>query len=105
MRGLWRNVDFLKLWTGQTISSSGRTAFRGYEIKPFPLGSPSMIRTGTVSDPSLWVFNGAMAPDRAVPAVGEGSSTAHFGDSFVIGFSTSSSTTRRSGYGGWVPGL
>jgi hypothetical protein len=80
------------IWTGHTIASSGRTAFRWYEISPFPLGSPSVIRTGTVSDPSLWVFNGAMAPDRAVSVAGEHATGSHFGDSFVIGFSTSSSS-------------
>ena len=47
--------------------------------------------SGTVTDPSLWVFNGAMAPDRAVSVAGERTGGA-FGDSFVIGFSTSSST-------------
>jgi hypothetical protein len=80
------------IWTGHSIASSGRTAFRWYEITPFPIGSPSVVRSGTVSDPSLWVFNGAMAPDRRVSGTGEHAGGS-FGDSFVIGFSTSSSTT------------
>jgi hypothetical protein len=77
------------IWTGHAISSgSGSTVFRWYEIAPVPITAPTVVASGTVSSPSLWVFNGAMAPDRTVTPSG----SAH-GSSVVIGFSTSSSTT------------
>jgi hypothetical protein len=83
------------IWTGQTINGGGRSVFRWYEISPLPIGSPTVVASGTVSDPSLWVFNGAMAPDRAVPSPGvpDRAAVSSFGGSYVIGFSTSSSTT------------
>ena len=77
------------LWTGQNVNGAGnRTEFRWYEIIPVPFASPSLASSGTVSSSSLYVFNGAVAPDRTVTTSG----SAH-GDSIVIGFSTSSSTT------------
>jgi hypothetical protein len=78
------------VWTGHTVNSTGnRTEFRWYEVNPKPVSTPSLAASGVVSDPSLYVFNGAMAPDRTVPKSGG----ATHGDSFVIGFSTASSTT------------
>lgn len=77
------------IWTGHTVlSSGGRTEFRWYGIKPVPVATPTVFTSGVVNNPSLYVFNGAMAPDRTVATSG----SAH-GDSVVIGFTTSSSTT------------
>jgi hypothetical protein len=47
-----------------------------------------VFASGVVNDPSLYVFNGSVAPDRTVNPSG----SAH-GDSMAIGFTTSSSTT------------
>jgi hypothetical protein len=82
-------VGNVVVWTGHNVlSSGGRTEFRYYEINPFPLTSPSVFSHGVVSSPSLYVFNGAVAPDRTVTTAG----AAH-GNAIVIGFTTSSSTT------------
>jgi hypothetical protein len=78
----------IAIWTGHTIASGSLTLFRWYEILPVPISTPTIAQTGTVSSPSLFVFNGAMAPDRTVNSGG----AAH-GSNVVIGFSTSSSTS------------
>jgi hypothetical protein len=51
----------LALWTQHTIAGSGgRTAVRWYEIVP---GAVTPLRQeGTISDPNLYVFNGAISP-------------------------------------------
>jgi hypothetical protein len=82
-------VGHVVIWTGHTVNSTGnRTEFRWYEVNPIPFATPTLAASGTISSTSLYVFNGAVAPDRTVNPSG----AAH-GDSIVIGFSTSSSTT------------
>jgi hypothetical protein len=77
------------IWTGHNVRSAGnRTEFRWYEILPTPVATPTLVSSGVVNSASLFVFNGAVAPDRTVNPSG----AAH-GDSIVIGFTTSSSTT------------
>src|SRR2546430_7685597 len=79
------------VWTGHSVfhsGSSGRTEFRWYEILPTPVATPTLVQSGVVGSASLYVFNGAMSPDRACDLSG-----CTHGDAVVIGFSTSSSTT------------
>jgi hypothetical protein len=77
------------IWTGHSVNSAGnRTEFRWYEIAPSVSAAPSLISSGIVKSPSLFVFNGAVAPDRTVNPSG----AAH-GGSIVIGFTTSSAST------------
>ncbi len=77
------------VWTGHAVASStNKTEFRWYEVDVSIPATPSIAQSGTVSDANLWVFNGAVAPDRTVNPSG----SAH-GDSIVIGFTTTSSTT------------
>jgi hypothetical protein len=77
------------VWTGHNVNSAGnRTEFRWYEILPTPQSTPTLVSSGVVKDLSLYVFNGAVAPDRTVNPSG----AAH-GNAIAIGFSTSSSTT------------
>ena len=77
------------VWTGHAVmKGTTSTEFRWYEILPTPIPTPSLVQSGVVSDPSLFVFNGAASPDRACTLT----ICAH-GDSVVIGFTTSSSTT------------
>jgi hypothetical protein len=77
------------IWTGHSVRSAGnRTEFRWYEILPTPVATPTLASSGVVNSASLFVFNGSVAPDRTVNPSG----AAH-GDSIVIGFTTSSSTT------------
>jgi hypothetical protein len=80
------SVGHIVIWTGHTIDSGsgGRTLFRWYEISPIPIGSASVVQSGTVSSAEMWIFNGAMAPDRVVTPTGSA-----FGSNVVIGFSMS----------------
>jgi hypothetical protein len=77
------------IWTGHNVNSAGnRTEFRWYEILPTPIDAPTLVSSGVVKSPTLYVFNGALAPDRTVNPTG----AAH-GNAIAVGFSTSSSTT------------
>jgi hypothetical protein len=73
------------IWAQHSVFGGAGSQVRWYEINP---GSANLFQSSNVSDPSLYAFNAAIAPDRVV----NGAITA-FGDSMAIGFSTSSSTT------------
>jgi len=75
--------------TGHNVDSSGgRSEFRWYEIDVNSPTAPVLFQSGTVGSSSLYVFNGAASSDRTCTLT----QCAH-GDSIVIGFTTSSSTT------------
>jgi hypothetical protein len=75
--------------TGHNVNSTGnRTEFRWYRINVNNPTGPFLADSGTVSSASLYVFNGAASSDRACDLSG-----CTHGDSIIIGFSTSSSTT------------
>lgn len=76
------------LWTQHTVKASAGglgSEIRWYEINPTTGG---LFQNGTVSSPTLYVFTGAVSPDRLV----NGATTA-FGSNMVLGFNTSSSTS------------
>lgn len=73
------------IWTQHTIAGGAGSMVRWYEIDP---ARHLQLQTGNASSASLDAFNGAIAPDRAVSAAGSA-----FGDSMVLAFDTSSSTT------------
>jgi hypothetical protein len=75
----------LALWTSHTVSGGAGSQLRWYEIDP---AAGTVFQSGNVSDPMLFVFNGAVAPDRVVRG-----STRAYGASMGAGFTTSSSTT------------
>jgi hypothetical protein len=83
-------INKMVVWTGHSVLTTGssRTEFRWYEVLPTPVNTPTLVQSGVVKDASLYVFNGAMSPDRTCNLTG----CAH-GDAVVIGFTTSSSTT------------
>jgi hypothetical protein len=82
-------INKVVIWTGHSVLSTGnRSEFRWYEINPIPINTPTLVQSGVVKDSSLYVFNGAMSPDRACDLSG-----CTHGDAVVIGFTTSSSTT------------
>jgi hypothetical protein len=82
-------INKVVIWTGHSVkSAANRSEFRWYEINPLPINAPTVVQSGVVNDASLWVFNGAMSSDRACDLAG-----CTHGDSIVIGFTTSSSTT------------
>lgn len=76
------------LWTGHTVVSGPRTEFRWYEVDISSPVAPALAQSGVVNSNSLWILNGAVAPDRTVNQSGR----AH-GDAIVVGFTTTSSTT------------
>jgi hypothetical protein len=72
------------VWTQHTVAGGAGSEARWYEIEP---STSSPLRSGSVSDPLLYVFNAAISSDRKVSGT-----TKRFGDAFVIGFNTSSAS-------------
>jgi hypothetical protein len=71
------------LWTQHTVATyDGRSMVQWYEVGVDPTGS-ELFQYGQVSDPNLFVYNGAISPDR---------SRGRFGDNFAIGVNTSSAS-------------
>jgi hypothetical protein len=54
------------VWTQQTVAGGAGTGVRWYELLP---GKLEVKQSGTISDPSLYVFNGAIAPTLSGGAV------------------------------------
>ena len=54
------------VWTQHTIAGGAGTVVRWYELLP---GKLEAKQTGTISDPSLFTFNGAIAPTLSGGAV------------------------------------
>ena len=73
------------LWTQHTTAGGAGAEVRWYELN---LSSGGTLQSGKVTSPSAYKFNAAISPDRAVHM-----STKLFGDSMVMGY-TSSSPTR-----------
>jgi len=74
------------IWTAHTVFGGAGAEVRWYEIAPG--GTPNLAQSGAATDPSLFVWNGAIAPDRA-----NNGTTGTFGSDMVMGFNTSSSVT------------
>ncbi len=73
------------VWTGHTVAaSSGGTGaeFRWYEINP---ATGALFQSGKVQSSSLYVFMGAVSPDR-------NGTSATFGSNALMAFNTSSSS-------------
>ena len=73
------------LWTQHTVLGGAGAEVRWYEIDPI---AHTLLQSGTVTSATLFSFNGAISPDRVVKGT-----TKAFGDSMVLNFNTSSSTT------------
>jgi hypothetical protein len=75
----------MAVWTAHAVKSGDglRSEERWYEINP----SGSLYDHGAAASSSLFVWNGAVSPDR------NGSGTGSFGDGMAMSVSTSSSTT------------
>jgi hypothetical protein len=76
----------LALWTGHSVAGGAGAQYQWYEID---VVGAKVFQQGDVADPSLFVYNGAVAPDRLDGKVG-GHSYKQFGSNAVIGFTTSS---------------
>jgi hypothetical protein len=75
------NGNVTALWTAHAVFGGAGAEERWYEFNP---STGAVLQHGTVGSPSLYVWNGAISPDRAGSL---------FGDSMAMSVSTSSSTT------------
>lgn len=75
----------IAVWTQHTVAGGAGSEVRWYEIDP-PV-TAQLLRSGVVSDASLYAFNAAISPDRKVSGA-----IRSFGDAFVLGFNTSSAS-------------
>ncbi len=73
------------LWTQHTVLGGAGAEVRWYEIDP---AAASLLQSGKVTGTSVFRFNGAISPDRHVNGT-----VKQFGDSMVMVFNSSSSTT------------
>jgi hypothetical protein len=80
------NIGATAVWTAHTVFGGAGAEDRWYEINVS--GTPILAQSGKVTDPSLYVWNGAISPDRA-----NDGATGAFGGDMVMGFNTSSSST------------
>jgi hypothetical protein len=74
----------LALWTAHAVFGGAGSEERWYELDP---AAGTVLQSGVVTDPKLFVWNGAISPDRA-----NNGTTGAFGDSWAMSVSTSSST-------------
>jgi len=75
------------LWVQHTTATSpaGRSEVRWYEINPV---TRTLFQSGKATNASLFAFNGAISPDRR-----RFGATGQFGESMVLGFNTSGTTS------------
>jgi hypothetical protein len=77
------------IWTAHAVFGGAGSENRWYEISA--AGTPTLSQTGKVSDADLYVFNGAVSPDRASDDATDGSALT--GRNMIMGFNTSSAST------------
>ena len=77
------------VWTAHTVFGGAGAEDRWYEIGTG--GAPQLSQSGSVSHSDLYVFNGAISPDRAANDATD--ATATTGRNMVMGFNTSSPNT------------
>jgi hypothetical protein len=75
----------LAIWTTQTVAGGAGSQVQWYEINP---ANATLFQSGVVSSPTLWAYNGAIAPDRFVKG-----STHKYGSAMALTYDTSSATT------------
>jgi hypothetical protein len=73
------------LWTAHSVIGPSGSEERWYEIRPG--STPRVLQSGKAASNSLYVFNGAISPDRVVRKAGSA-----FGQNMAMTFTTSSST-------------
>lgn len=80
------------VWAQHTVAGGAGAKIAWFEIDT---GSstvpPSLSQSGIVSSASLYVFNGAISPDRAYQITSSGTVAKRFGSNMAVGFNTSSS--------------
>jgi hypothetical protein len=79
------HANAMAVWTAHAVFGGAGAEERWYEIDP---AAGSVLQSGSVSSGSLFIWNGAISPDRA-----NNGTTGAFGDSMAMSVSTSSSAT------------
>jgi hypothetical protein len=75
----------LAIWTAHAVYGGAGSEERWYEIDPT---AGALQQSGVVTNPSLFIWNGAVSPDRA-----NNGTSASFGNSMAMSVSTSSAAT------------
>jgi hypothetical protein len=73
------------IWTAHTVFGGAGAEDRWYEISTS--GTPSLAQSGAATSPDLFVWNGAISPDRA-----NDGATSGYGSNMVMGFNASSTS-------------
>jgi hypothetical protein len=73
----------LTVWTSHAVLGGAGSEVRWYEIQPG--NTPLLKQSGAITDPSLWVYNGGVSPDRTCTLT-----TCAHGDTMIAGVTTSS---------------
>src|SRR5439155_1439031 len=74
------------LWTSHSVSGGAGSQSQWYEVD---VHHSTLVQSGDISDPNLYVFNAGVSDDRAAT----GATSGKFGDNMVAGVTTSSSST------------
>src|SRR5437870_10693187 len=82
-------VGSTAVWAAYAVFGGAGAENRWYEINTG--GAAHLAQGGTVTDPALYTFNGAISPDRAADDATD--ATATTGRNMVMGFNTSSPNT------------
>ena len=72
------------LWTQHTVKGGAGAQVRWYELNP---AAKTIVQSGSATSPTLYAFNGAIAPDRR-----HDGTVAKYGADMVLGFNTSSAS-------------
>lgn len=75
----------LRIWTQHAVAGGAGSAQRWYEINP---RAATLVQSGTVKNASLFLFDGAISPDRVVNDTAKS-----YGGNMVMSFVTSGSAT------------
>jgi hypothetical protein len=78
-------VGVTTVWTAHSVLGGAGSQIRWYEVNPT---AGTLVQSGAATDPSLYVYNAGISNDRTCTAT-----TCAHGDSMVLGFTTSSSST------------
>jgi hypothetical protein len=78
------------IWVQHTVRGGAGAMVRWYELDPTAASGSQVMQTGTLVNPSMWLYNAAITSDRQVVVDGTGTVTdANYGNSMVIGYDAS----------------
>jgi hypothetical protein len=78
------------IWVQHTVRGGAGAMVRWYELDPTAGSGNQVLQTGTLFNPSMWLYNAAISSDRQVVADGTGTVTdANYGNGMVIGYNVS----------------